>query len=259
MTVKQNAKGRCFMKQIKRLSAVLLTFIMVFSISGANVVLAQNEPPVIRVTGAGSITALPDFADVILGVETTARTPQEAVEQNNAILNDVLAAVRALGIADDDIVTHQFNLSPARDFMTWQPVEGHVAFNSVSVRVNDLDMLGYVLGAGIDAGASLSGNVRFGLNNPNALYYEALAIAITDAENKANAMARAMGVTVTGVVSATETNTWTIPVLGRSDAGGFLDMQHESFAMTASGMHVPIQSGEITITARVEIAYSISR
>ncbi|MCL2217331.1 MAG: SIMPL domain-containing protein [Defluviitaleaceae bacterium] len=238
--------------------ALVMAFVAV--IAAPVSVYAQSEQPVIRVSGAASVTAEPDFANVVLGVETTANNPQEAISQNNAIVERTLAAIRALGIDDDDIVTQHFSLRQAFDFsMGWSgtPI-GYTVFNTVSVTIHDLDNLGAVISAGIGAGANISGGIHFGVQNPSPLYYEALQLAVEDARNKANAMAAALNLTITGVASATETSSWGAPVFRTAQAPGavaeaamMMDM-----AMMGGGA-VPILTGEIVITARVEIAYFV--
>jgi uncharacterized protein YggE len=51
----------------------------------------------ITVTGTASINAKPDQADVSLGVHTQAGSAQDAMDQNAAKMNQVLAALKKLG------------------------------------------------------------------------------------------------------------------------------------------------------------------
>ena len=238
----------------------ILALVAAFVIVGANATTVYANSPTVTVSGAGSVTAEPDFASVVLGVETTADTPQAAISQNNALIAATLAAVRGLGIDDDDIVTQQFSLRQEFDFgVAWTgrptPV-GYTVFNTVTVTIHDLDAIGDVIAAAVDAGANISGGIQFGLLDPSPLYYEALAIAVQDARNKANAIASALGTSVTGVVSASETSAWGAPVFMAGYAAMPPAAMMMDMAMGAGA--VPIQAGEITVTARVEIVYSLA-
>src|SRR5262245_51017899 len=72
------------------------------------------EPPSITVVGTGTASARPDAAEVTAGVVTQAATAAQALAQNSAAMDKVLKAVAALGIADRDVQTANFNVVPQR-------------------------------------------------------------------------------------------------------------------------------------------------
>ena len=248
------------MNKFKLAGCFILALAISFAIVTPSVAYAQQDTPGIRVSGAASVTAEPDFATVVLGVETTSDNPQSAITENNAIVNDVFAALVATGISTDDIVTAHFSLSQTMDFsMGWRgEPTGYSVFNSVTVTIHDLDAIGAVLGAGIEAGANISGGIIFGVLDPSPLYYEALQLAVQDARNKADAIAAAMGLTITGITSVTEASTWNAPVFRGAAAPQALSASMEMDMMMVGGNFVPIQTGQITITARIEVIYSVN-
>jgi len=233
---------------------VILAAAAVFSLLAATTAFAQAERPNITVSGAGAVTAEPDIATMTFGVSTDDRNPREAIIRNNRDIAAVLAAVRAHGISDDDIATSNFNLSQRMNWNTGTS-EGYTVNNAVSVTVRDLDTIGDLMGVAIAAGANVTSNVRFAVEDSEALYREALALAAADARAKADALARAMNVNITTILSVRETSAWMAP-LARS--AGAIVMADSLQAHSDMGFGVPIETGEISITARVDVVFAIN-
>ena len=249
-------------KLILTVCALITAFVIVIIVTSNGPDSLLADPPVmegmprVQVSGAGSISVAPDIATISLGVTTQAENPMDAIVRNNAIIADVLAAVRALGIDDNDISTQRFSLSQAWDHSRhWQyRLIGYDISNSVNVIIRDMDMIGEVIGAGVAAGANISRGVQFSLEDTSLVYYEALELAVADAANKAEAIAEAMGTSVIGLQSVVETNTFAAPVLwgaGTHFRAAAMEMSFDQFG-------VPIQPGDVTVTARVEVIYSLA-
>ena len=66
----------------------------------------------IWVTGRGEATSAPDLAILNLGIEALADTVSEARDQAATAMEGAVAALRANGIAERDIQTRFFNISP---------------------------------------------------------------------------------------------------------------------------------------------------
>src|SRR3954451_22342524 len=82
----------------------------------------------VTTTGHGVITVTPDEATVTAGVHTQAATASEALSQNSARMNDVIAALKAHG--GKDLQTQQVSLYPqSKDDGT---ITGYTADDSVS-------------------------------------------------------------------------------------------------------------------------------
>src|SRR2546421_7215803 len=66
----------------------------------------------ITVTGNGTVTSVPDRAEVGFTVETRAKTAAGALAQNGDETSKVIAALKAAGVAEADIQTSQVSLAP---------------------------------------------------------------------------------------------------------------------------------------------------
>lgn len=217
-----------------------------------------RELPVITVSGEASVAVEPDVAFVFLGVETQDASALESQIRNNAIMENVIAAILATGIDESDIQTARFNMHPMHDWNTLDGnprVIGYMVSNSVSVTVRDIDRVGAVLGAATEAGANAASNISFGLLDSSEPYNQALAQAVADATTKAQVIAASLGINLGNVQHVVE--------IGST---GFMPMPRAE-AMFAAGaffaqdmaISVPMHGGELDIIARVQVTFEIAR
>ena len=216
---------------------------------------AETSPRVITVMGDDEVKAAPDKASVHLGVQSQGTTAYEAMRKNNELMGAVMAAIRAAGIPEPDIQTVGLSLWPIYSGTVPYRVSGYQAHNNVSVTVNDLGRLVWVIDGGIGAGANMAGGVYFGFKDDAGLQQRALVGAAKVARAKAEAIAAAMSTTVTGLHSMSEggfRGPIPYPAVEPGTPG----------AMPAPGREdarpsVPVQPGQMTITANVTAAFLI--
>ena len=212
-----------------------------------------QEPGVITVSGEGIVNVVPDVANVSLGVENQENSPAEAQARNSAIMTDVLNAIMALGVDESDIQTAWFHMSPVHDWSgPERRVLGYMVSNNINVTVRDIDMVGTILAAAAEAGANTGSNVSFGLLDNSEVYNQALALAVTDATAKARTIAGALGVNLGRVVHVGEMGTTNIMPLSATRAGAMMAVAEADF-----GGRVPVQGGELAVTARVQVTFNI--
>ncbi len=215
----------------------------------------QETPTLLNVVGRSDQRHAPDIAVVGLGVRTTGTTAAEASNANNEMMTAVIAAVKDTGIEDADIQSTSIHLTPvfarpSRDDPDAPPtITGYRATNTVSVRVLDLDQVGTILSAGLDAGANQFGGVSFALQDRTQPYLDALAAATLDARRKADAIATAAGMVVSGIVEITEQSAGGPQPLLAARGGAV-------FAEAAAA--VPVQAGEIVVQARVHVQFRLA-
>ena len=202
----------------------------------------------IAVTGSGKVNVVPDVADVNLGVVVQDPKAKVARETGAAAMTKVVAALKALGIDDKDIQTSIVSLNPVYDYQsTTQRITGYQLQNQVSVTVRDLDKLSAVLDDSIAAGATTVNGVSFDVADRAAAESKAREAAMADAKAKADTLARAAGVAITGVATISETVStpiWYAPEM--SAAGGAKD-----------SATTPVMPGSTDVTISVNVAYLI--
>ena len=157
----------------------------------------------VAVVGTATIKAAPDEAVISLGVQTQAATAQGAITQNAERMMAVLQALVGQGIGKDDIATSYVSLYPTYS-NTGMEITGYQAANQIDVTVRDMEKVGPVIDASVDAGANLSNGISFRLSDENHGVNEALRAAVADARSKAETLAAAGDAQLGQVVTIVE-------------------------------------------------------
>jgi uncharacterized protein len=158
---------------------------------------ADPAPPAVVVTGTGEVSVKPDTAQVQVGVTTQAQTASQALKANNEAMDVLLKALTSRGIAEKDVQTSNFHVSPQyRHQNPGQAPElaGYQATNQVGVRVRNLKDLGPLLDDLVTKGANQVHGVSFTVADPRKVLDEARGKAVQDARRRAEHLAREAGV-----------------------------------------------------------------
>lgn len=219
----------------------------------ANPVMAETLMRQIAVVGEGRVEAVPDMATVSIGVIAQAKTGAEALAKNTAKMEYVLVQLKDAGILRKDLQTSNLSLSPRWDNSSSsgseQPmISGFVASNTLSVRVRDLDKLGEVLDAVVQNGANTFHGLQFGLQEPQPARDAARQDAVADARRKAELYAAAAGVTLGKVMTISE-------AAGR----GINPVMRTMGADMMQSRAVPVEQGELSVTASITVVFEISQ
>jgi uncharacterized protein len=199
----------------------------------------------ISVSGTGKTLLAPDVADVSLGITVQRNTAGAARDDAAQVMQAVIAALHALGIADADIKTTMLYLQPVYDYSGQQRITGYSVSNIVAVHVRDLADLAGVIDDSVAAGATDVQGVSFDIADRTAAEASAREAAVRDARAHADTLAAAAGVTITGVASISETSSspwqpW--PMAGLRDE---------------AGAQTPVQPGTAELTITVSVVYLI--
>ena len=164
------------------------------------------QPPMIEVTGIGQAKVTPDRALVMLGVQTKGRTAAIAGQENARLAAAILAAVRAAGIAREQVSTLNYSVNPSyRYYPDGRKPEltGYDATNTVRVEVRSLELVGKVIDASLGAGANTISGLSFYASQLDSTRRAALASATQDARLSAETMATAAGGSLGPLMSVT--------------------------------------------------------
>ena len=167
-----------------------------------------DAPPehTIAVAGTGKVVVVPDLGTVRLGVLVERDGAKAARTAAAEAMTAVVAAIRALGIDDEDIQTANVSLQPVYDYPAngTPRLRGYQLQNSVTVTVRDLDKLSDVLDQGVQAGATTVDGISFDVADRATAEADAREAAVADAKAKAETLAAALGVNIQGVASVSE-------------------------------------------------------
>ena len=215
----------------------------------------EIQPPIISVSGEGIVEATPDRATISVGVITREKNPSEVQSSNARAANSVINSIVALGIERKNISTGNYSFSPVyRNLDNGKRVlEGYEASNSVTIIVDDLNLVGKIIDAALNNGANRVDSLNFGLRNKNAYQDEALRLAVLDAKRKAEIAAAALGKSIVSVRS--------VSINSNSVSAPRNYKMARSMAMTEDAVEyeTPIESGTLQCSANVHVEFEISR
>ena len=226
--------------------AAVLALALVLPTSTAS----AEEAPTLTMNGIGVARIAPDVAEITLGVVTEAKDAAKAHADNAAQATRVQNAVKALGIAERDIQTTRYDFSPVYDVKDngRSVTTGYTVTNSVVVKVRNLDNVGKVIDAALASGANRVDSLEFSASDPSAAKNAALADAARDARNKADAVAKALGVHIVRILNVyADAQPYNTP-------RNFMPMMMAKEAYDAG---TPISAGELSVEASVNVTYVI--
>jgi hypothetical protein len=217
--------------------------------------LAVTEPSTLTVSGHGEVSVAPDRAILRLGAVAQAAKASAAQSQVNQVVQNIIKGIKSLGVADKNIATIDLSIHPVyenqrpepREQTTQPVIHGYRANNIIRVIVEKLESLGDVIDAGLKAGANRIMGLSFDLKDDGEARAQALRLATEEADAKATAIARAMGIEIVGIKQISEAG---INLLRpQMDSGP---------AFSARAAATPVQAGQVRVEASLTVSYYIT-
>ena len=210
---------------------------------------ASQEPAEgsIVVSGTGRVAVAPDVADVRLGVSVTRPTVDAARADAATTMDAILAAVDAAAVPRRDVRTTWLSVQPRYDYRDDRPptLTGYELANAVEVTVRDLARLGDVVDGTLRAGATSMDGLSFRVADPAPAEREARLLAMAEARSRADVLAEAAGLTITGVSGIVE---------GAAMPPPGPRMKAERM-MLAADVATPVEAGSQEVTVSVTVSY----
>ena len=213
---------------------------------------AEPLQPRIVVTGEGEASVKPDLAVLTLSVMSEAESAREAMTANNTSMADVIADMKASGIADRDLQTAGIQINPKYvysnkpDGSQEAKLVGYQVTNTLTIRVRDIAKTGEVIDKAVSKGVNQGGMIAFTNDDPSATVTEARKKAVADAMAKAKTLAEAAGVTLGRIVEMSETNYAQPP----------MPIAAKAFAQDAAGA-APVEAGENAYRVQVNVTFEL--
>ncbi len=210
---------------------------------------STSTPGTIVVSGTGRIAVGPDVADLRLGVAVARPTVDSARADAAAAMTAILAAIRGAGVAARDIRTTLVSVQPRYDYRDGKPplLTGYELSNQVSVTIRDLANLGGVIDGSLTAGATSMDSLSFRVDDPTEPERAARLAAMAQARSRADVLAEAAGVTITGVGDVVE---------GGGGSPGY--PQPKAARMMLADSATPVEGGTTEISVSVTVTYRIA-
>lgn len=190
---------------MKKLLALILTLMLALP-AACLAETAAADGATITVTGSAVVTLEADYAQISVGVSTSAKTVDEASKQNAEAIHTVIEALKAAGVKEDDIATSNYSVHAEYDYSSLggQKLSGYNVTNQLNVVIRDMEHIGATLDKATAAGANNIYNIQFLSTKADEAQDEATAYAVQDAMRRAKLLAEAAGLTLGSIVSISD-------------------------------------------------------
>lgn len=210
------------------------------------------QGPVVELAVTETVKAKPDLAQVSAGVTTEAPTAVEAMAANARAMDAVVARIRSLGIAADDIQTTGITLGAQYDYeqARGRPVfRAYQASNRVSVTLRDVKRIGPVLDALVAAGATDIGGPSFSLDDDSGPRAQARKAAFDRARAQAIEYARWAGYSGVRLLNVSEV----------ANVGRPIPYERAMVAQAADAKATPVEPGLVDTSVTVSVSFEMTR
>lgn len=144
-------------------------------------------------TGQGQITTVPNVAVIHLGVETRGENLTSIQAENAKVTQSIIQALQRMGVTD--IKTIQYTIDKIYDYEDGRQFDrGYNVRNTLEIRTTNLDRVGNIIDAAVNAGANVVELISFDVSNREYYYQQALNMAVRNAMQKAKSISMNLGI-----------------------------------------------------------------
>jgi len=230
---------------MKKITALILVLLLM---TGA--AMAETR---INVSGTGETQVSADTAIISLGVSARDRDVLKAQQQVNAKIAAIRKALTDIGVKEESINTDYLNIYASYDYSSDQEqIEAYNANSSLAIRVTDMDSVGALIDAAFAAGANTLGGISFSASDTAEARSESLKKAIADAKAKAEVLAEASGMKITGIESISENGVYSYG----NDVSNFSARGKDVMEEAAMDAGTVVQAAKLIVSAMVSIVFT---
>lgn len=230
---------------MKKLIAIFVALVMVlFSVAA----LAETK---ITVNGTGEVRVSADTAIISLGVNARDKDVLKAQQRVNETIAAIRTALIEQGVKEENINTDFINIYPLYDYSNDQEqLAAYNASSTLAIKVTDMESIGTLIDVCFAAGANTLNGISFSASDTEEAKTEAMKKAVTDAKKKAEILAEASGLKITGIEIISE--------------GGVYSYQNNvgNVYSRTTGMEEPAEveedSGTVVQSAKLIVSASVS-
>jgi uncharacterized protein YggE len=187
---------------------ILSVFLLVLTASDVLNIKEKLKPKdTISFSGEGKTVGIPDVATITLSVISEKMTAKETLAENSLKTNEIIKFAKESGVADKDVKTQSYYLSPRYDWLEGKRISrGYQLTSTLLVKIRDLDKVGDIIEGAVTRGANQVGDVQFVIDDLEKLKTDARRKAIENAKNRAQAIAATAGLNLGKIVGFSETS-----------------------------------------------------
>lgn len=204
-----------------------------------------------QVQGDGKATAIPDTALISFGVTKQAPNVLDAQNQTNSAVQNILQAIKNLGINEKNITTTNYSIYPNYDYtFNKQTANGFTANQNIELKLSPIEKASSAIDTATANGATNVSGITFILDDQSQKQVQdkARKMAIDNAKQKAQSLANLAGIHLGRIVDIQENSNIPVPI----HYGGVAMMKS---ANTSDQAPTQLPTGETTVSTTVTISY----
>jgi uncharacterized protein len=248
------------------LASLLMAVSTISAVKGWNSPADKTKVAEITVQGKGEAFAVPDIATFNYTVSEDGATVKAAQDKATPKMNAVLEYLKGQGIAEKDIKTSSYDAQPKYDYSNtnrvcpaYSPcppgtpvIVGYTVSQTIEVKVRDTTKAGDILSGVGSKGVKYVSGLQFTIDDEDKIVDEAREQAIADAKEKAEQLAKDLGVSLVRITSFGEDRNG-YPIFYRETAA-----MNQSMDAVGKGSAAPaVPTGENKVTSNVTITYEV--
>jgi uncharacterized protein YggE len=207
-------------------------------------------PKTVRVVGTAEVKVVPDRAVIEVGVEKQDPSASVAKHAEDAAARRILATLHGNGVDEKDIQTTFLSLQPQTSYVKKVRVSYFIAQQTLTITVRDLAKLDQLLEALINAGGNRIDSIGYETSDLRKYRDQARDMAVKAAQEKAGALAMALGQDIGKAQSIDE-----VP-----ESEAIVNTRFRSYSDSAPAKVVgaSIALGQKSISASVMVAFELN-
>jgi uncharacterized protein len=229
----------------------------------------------VTISAQGTVTAVPDIAEVYLSVFAQGKAPKEVQDKVSESMNKISDFVKNEGVDSKDIKTLNLSLNPTYYYPYSYPqipcplasevyppsdkpiscppsspvIIGYEANQTLLVKVRDLDKVGKIIDGAVENGATQVSGVNFSIDDPDKYKADAREKAFNKAREKANELAKIAGMKIRKVVNFSESGDY-VPIMRSMEVYGF-------GGGMSDGAKTSVEAGSQDVTVTMSVTFEI--
>ena len=231
--------------QMRKILALLAAPVLLTACSSAA---AETR---IAVNGTGETRISADTAVISLGVSARDRDVLKAQQTVNENIAGIRQALLGNGVAEENINTDYMSIYAIYDYNEdVEKVQAYNASTTLAVKVTDMDSVGKLIDEAFAAGANTLNGISFSASDTDEARDESLKAAVGEARAKAEVLAEASGLKITGIETISEGNVYSYD----NSVSNFSAKRMEGTADTGYGTMV--QAAKLIVSVTVSITFT---
>jgi len=230
---------------MKKIISAIVSAMLILTLT-----LGASASTVITVSGTGETSVSADTAIVNLGVNVRDAEVVVAQQRVNERIASIREGLESLGIPAENVNTNYLNIYGIYEYENdKEQIKSYEASSSLSIKVSDIDLVGRVIDIAFEYGANTLDGISFSASDTKAATAESLEKAVTDAKAKAETLAAASGLQISGITAINEGGTYSY---GNS-VGNF--SAADTVEEAAKGSETVVSAAKVIVNATVNVTF----